>query len=158
MVFGVITLTGKEVMYRDSLHAVQWTLSDEQKSIDSIPCYKAQAYFRGRSYVAWYAPSIPVQEGPWKLSGLPGLVIEAYDEHKDLYFLAKSIRPLGNTPVFTDALNIARCPAFPEYVAVLRNYLDRMKAAMSAGTDPNCLTCQTESQVKLYLWEKVLDR
>lgn len=157
MVFGVISLTGREVLYRDSLHAVPWTLSDEQRMIDSIPCYKAQAYFRGRSYVAWYAPSIPVQEGPWKLSGLPGLVIEAYDEKKDLYFLVKSVRPLGNTPVFPDVINMDRCPTFPEYVGVLKNYLQRMKASMSATADPNCLSCQTESQVKLYLWEKVLD-
>jgi hypothetical protein len=157
VVFGAITLTGEEVMYRDSLHAVQWNLTEEQRMIDSISCYKATAYFRGRSYVAWYSPSIPVQEGPWKLSGLPGLVIEVYDENKDLYFLVKSVRPLGSAPVFPTELNIAQCPSFPDYVAVLKNYLLRIKAAMSSSTDPNCLQCQTESQVKIYLWEKVLD-
>jgi hypothetical protein len=157
MLFGAITLTGKEILYRDSLHAVQWNLTEEQRMIDSLTCFKAQAFFRGRSYLAWYAPSIPVQEGPWKLSGLPGLVIEAYDEKKDLYFLAKTIRPLGSAPVFPHAVDIAQCPGFPEYVGLWKNYLQRMKAAVSAGADPNCIQCQTESQVKIYLWEKVLD-
>jgi hypothetical protein len=157
LVFGAITLTGKEVFYRDTLHALEWTLSEEQRKIENLDCFKAIANFRGRSYVAWYAPSIPVQEGPWKLSGLPGLVIEAYDEKKDLYFLAKSIKPLGTIPVFPNHVDIAQCPDFPEYVSLWKNYLLRMKAAVSGGSDPSCLQCQTESQVKIYLWEKVLN-
>jgi hypothetical protein len=107
--------------------------------------------------MAWYAPSIPVQEGPWKLSGLPGLVIEAYDDKKDLYFLVKSIKPLGSATVFPNPVEVDKCPSFPDYIALWKNYLQRMKAAVSAYADPNCLQCQTESQVKIYLWEKVLD-
>jgi GLPGLI family protein len=157
LLFGVITLSGKEVLYRDTLHAVQWTLSEEKRKIDDIECYKAVAFFRGRSYMAWYAPSIPVQEGPWKLSGLPGLVIEAYDDKRDLYFLAKSIKPLGSSEVFPNPVEVDKCPSFPDYITLWKNYLQRMKAAVSANADPNCLQCQTESQVKIYLWEKVLD-
>lgn len=29
---------------------------------------------------------MPFQAGPWKLNRLPGLIVEAYDENKQIYF------------------------------------------------------------------------
>lgn len=69
---------------------LKWQIHDEFKTIEGIRCQKAQGYFRGRNYIAWFSESIPIPSGPWKLGGLPGLIIEAYDTNKEVNFLFKS--------------------------------------------------------------------
>lgn len=57
----------------------QWELKDEWKEFAGYRVRRAECSFRGRDYVAWFAPEIPVSDGPWKFSGLPGLIVEVYD-------------------------------------------------------------------------------
>ncbi len=58
------------------LPIIQWKILDEKKMIDVYECQKATTTFRGRNYEAWYALKIPISNGPWKLHGLPGLILE----------------------------------------------------------------------------------
>jgi GLPGLI family protein len=157
MLFASQTMTGRTNYYQDTLHAIEWTLLDEGKRIDQLDCYKAKARFRGRDYIAWYAPAIPVPNGPWKLGGLPGMIIEAYDVQEDLYFLARSIRYLDSKDPALPVADLTAYPSFSEYVAYLRNTLDMIQASMATQGQGDCLDCQTKSKVKLHLWEKVLD-
>ncbi len=83
--------------YKDPIYGVEkrtiipWKLLNESKKIGVFLCNKAIATYRGREYTAWYTNEIPVPYGPWKLQGLPGLIIEAYDTNKELYIYFKSI-------------------------------------------------------------------
>lgn len=65
---------------------IDWKILKDTMSFSGIPCQKATATFKGRKWVAWFATEIPFQSGPWKLNGLPGLIIEAYDEKKEVKF------------------------------------------------------------------------
>lgn len=60
-----------------------WELADETKIINTITCKKAKVEFKGRNWIAWYAPEIPLPYGPMKFSGLPGLIIKITDEKED---------------------------------------------------------------------------
>lgn len=71
---------------------MEWKLLSSVKKIKSIDCLLAKTSFRGRVFYAWYAPEIPVSYGPWKLNGLPGLIVEAYDEAKEVMFKFKNIK------------------------------------------------------------------
>lgn len=66
---------------------LNWKISKDTTSISGIHCQKATAYFKGRNWIAWFATDLPFQSGPWKLNGLPGLIVEAYDDKKDVQFL-----------------------------------------------------------------------
>ncbi|MEA1847707.1 GLPGLI family protein [Chryseobacterium sp. MHB01] len=69
-----------------------WELADETKIINTITCKKAEVRFKGRNWIAWYAPEIPLPYGPMKFSGLPGLIIKITDEKEDYDFeLVKSL-------------------------------------------------------------------
>lgn len=57
-----------------------WTITTESKNISGYPCVKARTNYRGRVWEAWFTPDIPLPYGPWKLCGLPGLIIEAKDD------------------------------------------------------------------------------
>ena len=56
-----------------------WQLLNDTMTILSYSCQKAVCHFKGREYVAWFASEIPRSEGPWKLHGLPGLILKAED-------------------------------------------------------------------------------
>ena len=66
-------------LVKDSMTLIPWKLSKNTKKIQNVECFSAQAEYRGRVWTAWYAPSIPVPSGPWKLYGLPGMILEAED-------------------------------------------------------------------------------
>jgi len=69
-----------------------WKLADETRIINTITCKKAEVRFKGRNWIAWYAPEIPLPYGPMKFSGLPGLIIKITDEKEDYDFeLVKSL-------------------------------------------------------------------
>ena len=63
-----------------------WKLINETKEIEEFSVKKAEAYYGGRNWVAWYTESIPISEGPYKFYGLPGLIISLYDEKNNFKF------------------------------------------------------------------------
>lgn len=70
---------------------INWNISGETKQIQQYTLQKATAKFGGRNWVAWFNKNIPFNEGPFKFSGLPGLVFEIYDTKKNfIYNLIKS--------------------------------------------------------------------
>jgi GLPGLI family protein len=85
----------------ESKTKINWLLLNETKKISSFECKSATCTFRGRKYLAWYAPDLPLPFGPWKLQGLPGLILEAYDENEEIYYHFKSVEfPTQNaTPI-----------------------------------------------------------
>lgn len=155
ILFGTTSMNGKEILFRDSLFPMTWTLEKESKMIDSLECFKATTLFKGRNYIAWYCPKIPVPDGPWKLGGLPGLIIEAYEENKDLYFIARGInRDIKFPPSFIDN-DFEKYPDYPGYVKYMNDVLQKLQRSMSAQDSPDCISCQTKTSFKVYLWEKV---
>jgi GLPGLI family protein len=65
---------------------INWKISKDTASFAGVKCQKATAHFKGRNWTAWYAQDMPFQSGPWKLNGLPGLIVEAYDDKKEVIF------------------------------------------------------------------------
>ena len=72
--------------YTESVPKQQWTLKDEQQTIHGYRCQKATCRWRGRDYEAWFTSEIPIQRGPWKFGGLPGLIVKISDAKKEYNF------------------------------------------------------------------------
>lgn len=70
---------------------LNWILKDDTKIISGYECQRASVFFRGRNYEAWFTTEIPLPYGPWKLGGLPGLILEVYDDRKEISFTAEKI-------------------------------------------------------------------
>lgn len=68
-----------------------WKIEKETKKIGRFKCIRATTTFRGRNYTAWFTTEIPISYGPWKLYGLPGLILEAYDTNKNVYWYFKNV-------------------------------------------------------------------
>ena len=59
---------------------IAWTLTDDTLTIGGYLCQTATCKFRGVEWHVWYTDEIPSSAGPWRLRGLPGLIVEAKNE------------------------------------------------------------------------------
>jgi GLPGLI family protein len=82
---------GKQFYVKETTPKLNWKIEKETKKIGSFICKKATVFFRGRNYIAWFTTEIALPFGPWKLNGLPGIILEAYDTNKNVYWYFKSI-------------------------------------------------------------------
>ena len=89
----------QDYRYVDSLHAQTWTMGDSTREVLGYTCQQATADFRGRRWTAWFATDIPVSNGPWKLGGLPGLILQAYDEGQQHVFTAVGLERVKDEPI-----------------------------------------------------------
>lgn len=81
----------KTFFIKDSIPTINWNLTNETKIINGLLCKKASCNFNGRNYTAWYCPDIAINAGPWKLHGLPGIILEASDEVGQVTFTVKDM-------------------------------------------------------------------
>ncbi|MDE5975901.1 MAG: GLPGLI family protein [Muribaculaceae bacterium] len=80
-------------VYEEEFEPQNWTIiPDSTKTILGYECLKAECTYRGREWTAWFAPEIPVADGPWLLCGLPGLILEAKESTGNYSFVADGIR------------------------------------------------------------------
>lgn len=82
--------------YSEPTPQIAWTLSDERKDIVGYHCQKATCRYRGRDYVAWYATDIPLRYGPYKFSGLPGLILAITDTKNEYDWQCVGIQKPAN--------------------------------------------------------------
>lgn len=103
----------------EPLPAIKWKITADTMSFGTLHCQKATGHFKGRDYTAWFCPDLPFHAGPWKLSGLPGLIVEAYDTNKEVQFtfdgmeaVTKSDKPAAAatpaTPAATAGVTVVR--------------------------------------------------
>lgn len=76
--------------YIENLSLVNWTVESEMKEINGYNTQKAVGHFRGRDFVAWFSEEIPISDGPYKFSGLPGLIVKITDS--ELHYSFELIR------------------------------------------------------------------
>ncbi len=125
---------GKLFSVEEQLPAIEWAITQETKDIKGLSCQKATGDFKGRTYEAWFCSQLPYNNGPWKLGGLPGLIIEASDTKKEVVFSFVSFENALETPVpvTLPAEAIKTTPKeFTQYQDAIRK--DRAATAGSAG-------------------------
>lgn len=57
--------------------SLDWTLTDDTLTINGYLCSRAEVTFRGIRWTAWYTQEVPSSVGPWRLRGLPGIIVKA---------------------------------------------------------------------------------
>jgi GLPGLI family protein len=85
---GLVLLTNLPIM--------KWEITNETKQIGTFTCYKAigtdsELWGNSRKYIVWFTPTPNLNVGPKQLQGLPGMIVTAEDENKNLTFKLISV-------------------------------------------------------------------
>jgi GLPGLI family protein len=79
-------------VYKDELKPQDWEILSDTTTILGYHCQNAQCSWRGRDWTAWFTTEIPVNEGPWKFYGLPGLITKLHDKQSHYNFVLLSFQ------------------------------------------------------------------
>ncbi|MDT0691201.1 GLPGLI family protein [Salegentibacter sp. F188] len=121
---------------------IDWELKKRTKKIGNFKAKKAIGEFRGRTYTAWYTTEIPLPYGPWKLQGLPGLILEAYDESKEMYLYFKNVeypteKEVAISKVQRPKGDEGKWETIEDFEKMLRNSLTRAYNRMVLNAEKN---------------------
>lgn len=128
-------INGVSYIYKEEI-IKDWKLQNETQVINNFNCKKATLNYKGREWTAWYDDSIPLPYGPYKFTGLPGLIIKIESVDGDFSFeLVKSIpqnKLNGKELSLVDNRYKNATPAtFTEIRKIKKNNIDRLVAEAS---------------------------
>lgn len=135
---SLITLYDKvnvdKFYYEEPRATIKWEINEDTKSILGYDCIKATGKYHGRKWEVWFTPDIPISDGPWKLCGLPGLILYAKDKSGEFVFEAIGIEKDNNplTPVYGNEIyeKIKR----EDLLRAQRNHADNPLGSYAAST------------------------
>lgn len=85
-------VTFSNYFYTEESADFEWKLSGDTSTVCGYVCNKAVTNYGGKEWTVWYTIEIPISDGPWKLSGLPGLILKAEDSTNTHIFEAITVR------------------------------------------------------------------
>lgn len=118
-----------EYIIRDSLNIIHWKINETTtKNIDGRVCKLATAKWRDHEWEAWYDESITISDGPYKLHGLPGLILEARAKNcnNSLYYFKIKKLELTNE-LFTEKVKFPFTNKDFKFVEYSKMYDDAIK-------------------------------
>ncbi|MCU7614419.1 GLPGLI family protein [Chryseobacterium sp. GMJ5] len=108
----------QKTFYRDRLgrdqysyeedRALTWKIFPETTKIGEYKVQKAETDFGGRKWTAWFTTDLPYQDGPYKFSGLPGLIVKAEDSQGDYSFDLMKNYKISEFPTMSQFGNVIK--------------------------------------------------
>lgn len=99
---------GRDQYSYDEDRPMEWKILAETATIGDYKTQKAETQFAGRTWYAWFATDVPIQDGPYKFAGLPGLIVKAEDAKGDYSFDLKETKKIALPTVFAQRGNIIK--------------------------------------------------
>lgn len=121
-------LIGNAFTYTETLSTPMWKIENDTATILNQKCQKATTTFKGRNYIAWFAPSIPLNIGPWLFNGLPGLILKVSDTKNQFVFECVELNtPNSTTKVYkpyTDLQKISKKTLEAKKKLLAQNFIE----------------------------------
>ena len=144
-------LVNQTVMYSDRIGRdnymyveepkMEWKILPETVTIGEYKTQKAETNYGGRVWNAWFTTQLPYQDGPYKFSGLPGLIIKLEDTSGDYSFDLKETKKIADFTTMNTGFGGQKVKVTKDkYLQLLKNYqkdpVGYMSANMRSGGGP----------------------
>ena len=126
LICRVILSDGGIIVNEPTIPQLNWQLEDIFKKINNFQCQKAVTNFRGRIYIAWFCREIPISNGPWKLQGLPGFILEAYTDDHKFYYEPISVELSPKKFIAISSPQLGQKINILEYNSIMKKKLDEL--------------------------------
>jgi len=122
----------EQYFMEETMPTWDWHIADSTKIVLGYECQLATTDFHGRKWIVWFTPDIPVMDGPWKLCGLPGIILDAADASGMYSFTADGVQLSSRciTPVYS--ANRYERIGRVEFLKAKRKYTDNPVAHINA--------------------------
>lgn len=111
-----LNLEETTIFFDEKIEPQLWTIENDTCRILNYLCNKATTKFRGREYEVYFTTEIPINEGPWKLYGLPGLILTARTTDGALSFQAIGIEKAKDKSItIPDSKDYEVCKNLKQY-------------------------------------------
>ncbi|MEO9021042.1 MAG: GLPGLI family protein [Ginsengibacter sp.] len=115
--------------YKEDWHPA-WNITDSVATYANYHCQVATITYGGRNWKAWFTTDIPVQDGPYKFMGLPGLIVRMEDDKGQCLYELTEVKD------FTDGNNSipkADLVSKNDFIKMVENGINRPFSAGMAG-------------------------
>lgn len=109
---SIETVPPYQYLTSEKIEKVNWTLQTEYDTICGHPCQKATGRYGGRLWTVWFAESLPTCWGPWRLNGLPGLILRAMSDDGIHCFECRNVEAIKETVTYNVPEGITKCSRF----------------------------------------------
>ncbi|MEN4759773.1 GLPGLI family protein [Chryseobacterium sp. C39-AII1] len=92
--------TPSNIGYNEDLK-LKWNILSDKQKIGEYNAQKATTEVGGRKWTAWFSSDIPFQDGPYKFSGLPGLIVKIEDDKKDYSWVLQGNKKINDYTEFS---------------------------------------------------------
>lgn len=147
----------------EKLKNLDWKITKESKDILGYKAFLATANFRGREYTVWFTKDLNVEVFPWKLKGLPGVILEFQDKDGFIRGTARTISlnsqdqfPPKILAIFEKKTTDPIMP-FKKMIelenVILQDDMNKSIAALPAGTEYEVPNIREMSMETHFEWE-----
>lgn len=92
----------KYFLLEENIPPQNWQFLNDTLTVLGYSCQKATCIFRGRTFTAWFTLDIPINDGPFKFYGLPGLILQLEDSESLFKFNAIGIEKVLNSHLVSE--------------------------------------------------------
>lgn len=122
-----------------------WEIKNEKQKIGAYNAQKALLNFGGRKWIAWFSSEIPFNDGPYKFSGLPGLIVKIEDMDKNFSWVLSGNKKIsvneneGNSLLSKFTSKNPKIVSKTLFIKTFDNYKKNPTASMKSELSPEIL-------------------
>ncbi|WP_417427983.1 GLPGLI family protein [Halpernia sp.] len=148
-----------EYSYTETPH-FNWKILPETVKIGDYKTQKAEMNYGGRTWNAWFTTDVPVQDGPYKFSGLPGLIVKIEDTKGDYSFDLMQSKKINAPADFTtrgNIIKVSKANFLKQNEAYRKDPVSAMIAGNTRGNFMQRMTPEQRKQMETRLKKSVTD-
>jgi GLPGLI family protein len=138
--------SGKTFNGKDHLIPWDWKITQETKTINGFLCKKATSDAFGYFFTAWFTEDIPINAGPEKFDGLPGLILYVGTAHYE--YAATAVKIEKNLFVIPVPVMPKDTVTMAEVDSYVKEGMSKLNSSSTTTTNGNTTTKRSTIIIK----------